>query len=238
MLELVVVTLGCFAAAFVNAAFATGGVYIMLASISAILPLTVAIPLLPAFALPSLISRVYLFWQHINWPIVKSFVIGSVIGVLLGGQVFVSLSERHLSLMIGLLLLLLTWWPHIKVTMPVSQLFLYVGISHSFLGTLFGAGGILQSTIIRTSLLKAQMTGTLAASLFAMDIFKISSYMFNGFSYQRYLPHLCAATVAGYIGVWAGKRASSFISDKTFRVVFKIIITLVAVKFIYAGLSE
>jgi hypothetical protein len=43
--QLVVIALGCFLASIVNAALATGGIYITLAATTAVLPVGVAIPL-------------------------------------------------------------------------------------------------------------------------------------------------------------------------------------------------
>lgn len=235
MFELFVISIGCFLAAFVNASFATGGVYIMLAVVSSVLPLTVTIPLLPALALPSLFARIFLFKQHIKATIVKSFVLGSAIGVLIGGQLFVSLDERLISVSIGVLILFLTWWPKLTLTLPKFNVFSYVGFAHSFIGTLFGVGGILQPAVMRTSLSQAQITGTLAACLFIMDLFKISSYVINGFSYLAYINQLLAAALFGFIGAWWGKRVSLSISQQTFRAIFKLIITVVALKLFLAG---
>lgn len=236
MIDLIIIGLGCFVAAFINASFATGGVYIMLAVVSAVLPLTVTIPLLPALALPSLFARIFLFREHINKSIVKAFVIGSIFGVLLGGQIFVSLDERVISLAIGSLILFITWWPNISVKLPRFNVFSYIGFSHSFIGTLFGVGGILQPAILRTSMTQAQITGTLAACLFIMDIFKISSYVHNGFSYIPYTYPLMIAILLGFLGAWLGKRISVSISQNTFRRVFKLIITLVAIRLLLKGL--
>ncbi|MBU3002963.1 sulfite exporter TauE/SafE family protein [Paraglaciecola arctica] len=233
MTELLVITLGCFLAAFINAAFATGGVYIMLAFMSAVLPITITIQLLPAFALPSLLARILLFWQHIDWKIAKSFFGGAVIGVFLGGQIFVNLSEGYICLLIGCLILLFTWAPHISLPLPKSNVFLFAGTVHSFIGTLFGIGGIIQSLVVRTELIKAQVTGTLAACLFSMGLLKLTSYLVNGFSYEIYWLHICAAIAAGFIGAWLGKRTSIAISDKLFRNIFKIITTLVAGRLLF-----
>ena len=60
-LSVIIVTLGGFVAAFVNAAFATGGVYILLASGSAVFPMTIAVPLMPLFAFSSLVTRILFF---------------------------------------------------------------------------------------------------------------------------------------------------------------------------------
>ena len=76
-------TAGGLLAAFINAAFATGGIYLILASSSFVFPLSVAIPLQSAFAFASLAARIAYFRQYIYWPIVGLFVIGSVFGCLL-----------------------------------------------------------------------------------------------------------------------------------------------------------
>ncbi|MGB1356834.1 MAG: hypothetical protein ACPG7P_06090, partial [Candidatus Puniceispirillaceae bacterium] len=73
LVEVLVISVGCFVAALVNAAVATGGVYIMLAASSAVLPLAAAIPMQSVLGAPSLTARAITFWRHINWPIVLMF---------------------------------------------------------------------------------------------------------------------------------------------------------------------
>ena len=69
VLEIIVIACGCFVASAFNAVFATGGVHIMLATSSSVLPLAVAIPMQAALNMPSLIARILSFRQHIHWPI-------------------------------------------------------------------------------------------------------------------------------------------------------------------------
>ena len=68
--SIIIITLGGFVAAFINAAFATGGVYILLASGSAVFPMTIAVPLMPLFAFSSLVARIFFFWKDIAWRLV------------------------------------------------------------------------------------------------------------------------------------------------------------------------
>ena len=232
-----VITAGSFVASFVNAAFATGGIYILLASSSAVLPLTVAVPLQSVLALGSLLARIGFFFKHITWPIVIAFACGSIIGVYFGARIFISLSEATIALLLGCLLLLLIWFPRVEWRMPVKHPFFFVGGIHAFLGTIFGVGTVLQPAILRTGLLKLQITGTLAAGLAIMEVFKITGYAAYGFDYTSYIPHIGLATVAGFTGTWAGKRVTHHISETTFRLVFKWLITLVAIRLLYRGWS-
>ncbi|MEC7485574.1 MAG: TSUP family transporter, partial [Pseudomonadota bacterium] len=107
LVEIMVITVGCFVAALVNAAVATGGVYIMLAASSAVLPLVAAIPMQAALAAPSLFARIVTFWPHIHWRIFAMFAPPAAVGVLIGAQVFVALDEGVISVALGGLLLLL-----------------------------------------------------------------------------------------------------------------------------------
>ena len=302
ILELLVVTAGGLLAAFINAAFATGGIYLILASSSFVFPLSVAIPLQSAFAFASLAARIAYFRQYIYWPIVGLFVIGSVFGVAIGSTVFVALPEATIALLLGLFLLVLIWMPSVrqdtgshdtglhhagtpgaspkssaftnvqstgtttqsaavqptaaqgvvtesevtkskateriatKRQTPLTWIFLPVGVAHSFLGTVFGVGTLLQPTILRTTLTKLQITGTLAACLLCMDVFKLTGYIAHGFDYSDYWPHIVCATIAGFIGTVAGKRVTHRVSEQTFRLVFKWLITLVALRLVYRGI--
>lgn len=236
--ELVVITVGCFVASFVNAAFATGGIYIILACSTAVFPLTIAVPLQSAFAFGSLAARIGFFWSHIYWPVVAAFVGGSAIGVALGASVFVNMPEAAISLLLAVLLLILIWSPSTEISIPLKHPFLPVGIAHSFIATVFGVGALLQPTILRTGLRKLQITATLAACLLTMDCFKLTAYVYHGFQYSDYIPHIALATSAGFVGTWAGKQIEHQVSEKTFRFVFKWLITLVALRLLYRGLSH
>lgn len=246
--ELLVVTVGGLIASFINAAFATGGIYIVLASSSLVFPLAVAIPLQSAFAFASLAARIVYFREYIYWPIVLLFGIGSIIGVAIGGQVFVALPEALMALLLGCLLLILIWAPARRkgvsddaaekvatTPQPYKPVFLPVGIAHSFIGTVFGVGALLQPTILRTPLKKLQITGTLAACLLIMDVFKLTGYMYHGFDYRDYWPHIIGATIAGFVGTILGKRVTHRVSEQTFRTVFKWLITIVAIRLIWRG---
>jgi uncharacterized membrane protein YfcA len=232
---LLVITLGSLVAAFVNAAFATGGVYITLISSLAVLPVSAAVPLQSAFAVGSLLARIGLFWKDIQWRIVATFVFGCLFGVYFGAKAFVALSDAMISMLLGATLLVLIWLPKSVGGLKLKHPFFYVGVVHSFVGTMFGVGGILQPFILRTDLRKFQITGTLAACMISLDVMKMTSYVAVGFRYQDYIPHIVLATLAGFAGAWLGKRATVHVSERAFRIVFRWLITVAALRLIYGG---
>lgn len=232
---LVVVTLGAFAASFVNAAFATGGVYVLLLATLAVLPASAAIPLQSPLSAGSLAARIGLFWKDIQWRIVATFVFGCLFGVYFGARAFVAASDALLQILLGILLIALIWLPRTAGGWKVKNPFIYVGMVHSFVGTMFGVGGILQSFIVRTELRKMQITGTLAACMISLDVMKITSYASFGFRYQDYIPHIVLATLAGFAGAWLGKRATLHVSERTFRIVFRWLVTFAALRLVWGG---
>ena len=151
-LSVIIVTFGSLVAAFINAAFATGGVYVLLAAGSAVFPMTIAVPLMPLLVFESFTSSVFFFWKYIVWFIVLLvFIVGSVC-VFLVVNTFIMIPEALLSLIIGCLLLILIWVGNFKLPTGSSKVFILVGLVHSFVATIFGVGAFLQPAILRTEL--------------------------------------------------------------------------------------
>ena len=234
---LLVVTLASFAASFVNAAFATGGVYVLLLGTLTVLPVSAAIPLQSPFSTGSLIARIGWFWRDIQWRIVATFVFGCLFGVYFGARAFIALPEGWIQVLLAILLMVLIWLPKTGGGWKVRHPFVYVGVVHSFVGTMFGVGGVLQSVIVRTDLRKVQITGTLAACMISLDVMKMASYVGYGFRYQDYVPHIVLATIAGFAGTWLGRRVTVHVSERAFRFVFRWLITLVALRLLWSGWS-
>ena len=204
--SVIVVTFGSLVAAFINAVLVTLAGSIMPSSI-------ISAPFSTKVFINATVSsgdgsRVFFFWKHIAWRIVLPVFIGSSLGVFLGVKVFIIIPESLLSLIIGCLLLVIIWVGTFKLPAGSSKIFILVGTVHSFVATIFGVGAFLQPAILRTELVKMQITGTLAACMLLMDIFKIIGFSSLGFNYLTYLPHIVGATLAGFLGTWLGKRES------------------------------
>jgi len=234
----VVIMVASFVAAFVNAAFATGGVYIILLAATSVLPVSAAIPLQSVLSVGSLLARIYYFWEHIDWRIVRTFVLGGCVGVYFGTRTFAALPESTIAISLGIVLLILIWMPKFNWHNPIKHPFLFVGVVHSYFGSLFGVGGVLQPFMLRSDLLKLQITSTLAVCLISLDVLKVWGYTSFGFSYFDYIPHIVGASITGVMGTWVGKRATHLISEKLFRRVFKVLVSLVALRLIYKGLAS
>ena len=231
--SILIVGFGCFIAAFINAAFATGGVFIVLATLTLVFPPSVAIPLMGPASAGSLVGRIALFRAEINWRICLMFSLGSIVGALVGALVFFALPENALRVGLALILLLMIWVPPSIWLRDRRIPFLPLGAVHTFLGTTLGLGGLLQAVLINTPMTKGALTGTLAFCMLSADVFKVLGFGSLGFDFRPYIPHIIVATAVGFAGVWAGKRISHRISDGLFRLVFRLIVSVVALRLLW-----
>ena len=232
-----IVAAGSFIGSYVSASFSSGGGYILFAFSTAVLPLASAIALQSTLSFGSLLSRVFYFRHHIDWSIVKKFSFGSIIGALAGLFVYANAPEAVISIFLGLLLLLLVWLPTLKDS-RLKHPFFTVGVTHAFVGSTFGIGAILQPVLLRTSLAKLEMIGTLAACLILLESIKTVGYFTIGFDYRPYLLLIAVATFTGVVGAWAGKRTHHLISDALFRIFLKLFISALGIRFILKGVNK
>jgi uncharacterized membrane protein YfcA len=104
--------------------------------------------------------------------------------------------------------------------------------------TLFAYGALLHAIILHTDLDRRQIVGTLGGCLAGMTVFKVTGYAFYGFDYSAYYAVIAAATAAGFAGTAVGKMIVDRLSETVFRLIYRGLITVTALRLLYAGLLE
>ena len=232
-----VIVLGSFLAALVNAAFANGGAMVILAVTSTVLPVSAIVPMHSTLLLGSTTSRAIVFRDHIDWRIAGPFLIGSVVAVAVAARIYVELPDQFIALAIGLVMLIAIWLPAIPWRPRLRHPWIVVGFIHSFLSTLLAYGALLHAIILHTGLTRRQVVGTMAMGLTGMGAFKITGYAVNGFDYRPYLLVIALSVIVAILGTWVGKLVIDRISEKVFRVVFRLFVTLTALRLIWVSLA-
>jgi uncharacterized membrane protein YfcA len=227
---------GSFFAALVNAAFSAGGAVIILAITSLVLPVSAIVPIHSTLLIGSTSSRVLLFRHEISWKIAGPFLVGSVIAVAIASRIYVELPETIIAMAISIVMLIAIWLPDVHWRPKLRHPWAVVGFVHSFLSTLFAYGAVFHAIILHTDLKKRQIVGTMAASLTGMGLFKITGYTLNGFDYAPYLPIIVASIAAAFVGTWVGRLVIDRISEAVFRAVFRLLVTVTAIRLLYVGL--
>ena len=233
---LYVIVFGSFAAAFTNAAFANGGAMIILAITSTVLPVSAIVPLHSTLLLGSTASRALVFREHIDWRIAGPFLVGSVIAVAIAARVYVELPDKAIAAAIGIVMLVAIWLPSVSWRPKIRQPWMVVGFIHSFFSTLFAYGALLHAVILHTGLKRRQVVGTMAACLTGMGAFKITGYAINGFDYRPYLLTIGLSVLVAFAGTWAGKLVIDRISEAVFRSVFRLLVTITALRLVFVSI--
>lgn len=233
-----VIVAGSFVAALSNAAFSAGGALIILAVTSVVLPVSAIVPIHSTLLIGSTSSRTLFFWQDIDWKIAGPFLVGSVFAVAIGARIYVELPDTVIATAISVVMLIAIWLPEVCWRPKLRHPWAIVGFVHSLLSTLFAYGALFHAIILHTGLKKRQIVATMAASLTGMGLLKISGYAINGFDYGPYLQIIVFAIAAAFLGTWVGKMIIDRISEAVFRTVFKVLVTLTALRLAYVGLID
>ena len=229
---------GSFLAAAFNAAFSIGGAMIILAITTTVLPVSAVVPMHSALLIGSTVSRTFMFWQYIQWKIVLPFAVGSLFGTMLGARTYFELPDDVIAIAIALVMLIAIWLPDISWRPKLKHPWAIVGFFHSLLSTLFAYGALLHAIVLHTGLARRQIVATMAGSLTSMSIFKITGYTWFGFDFRPYLVVIAAAITASFIGTWVGKRSSEKLPEASFRLIYRILITITALRLLYTALMN
>ena len=170
----------CFIGGFFSTLAGLGGGLFTLASTSLLLPVSVVVPLNGVLILAGQITRVTQFYRHINWEITLPFIPGSIIGASIGTLVYFAMPETFIAFMLGCVLLWFCWIPPSEkarqLAARIPAPYFWVGLAHTFLSTVSGAGVLFQSMMINSRMPKEAVVATIAGTLLFMALFKSAGY--------------------------------------------------------------
>jgi uncharacterized membrane protein YfcA len=232
----------CFIGGFFSTLAGLGGGLFTLACTSLLLPISVVVPLNGVLILAGQITRVVQFYKYINWEITLPFIPGSVIGATIGTLIYVALPEALLAFMLACVLLWFCWVPPsagartLAARIPFP--YFWVGMIHTFLSTVSGAGVLFQSLMVNSKLSKEAVVATIAGTLLFMALFKTIGYLAAGFDYSPYYLVIGLSWVMGICGTMLGKVCLNVLPDKYFRLLIKTVVSLFALRLFWLAGSD
>lgn len=224
----------CFVGGFISTVAGLGGGLLILACTSLLLPISQVVPLNGVIILAGQITRAIQFRKHIAWHITLPFIPGSILGATIGTLIYFELPEAFIALMLACVMLWFSWVPASDqsraLAARIPHPWFIVGIVHTFLSTVSGAGGLMQSLMVNSRLPKHAVVGTIAGTLLFMAIFKSAGYFLAGFDYRPYLGMITLCWVGGILGTSLGSRCLNILPDIYFRHLIKAVVTLFSLR--------
>jgi uncharacterized membrane protein YfcA len=219
-----------------TAAFGIGGGVAMLGALAGTVPPAVIVAVHGIVQFGSNIGRAVVQRAHAQWKLVARFAIGSAVGAAVGGAMFVALPERVLLAALGLFILAMVWIPKPAIPGLSSAGMLAGGLLSTVLSMFVGATGpFVQALLLPLGLDRKQLVATHAACMTAQHLLKVAAFGALGFAFADWLPLVLAMIAAGFLGTLAGTRLLDRLSERTFSIILKALLTVIALDLLHRG---
>jgi len=232
-----------FATSTLSAVIGMAGGMALLSAMLLFLDPLVAIPLHGVIQLVSNSTRTAIQKKHVQWKIVSHFAILLLPACLLGYNVARGLAPATGRTLIGLFVLVALWLPdQVWAGMGAAKVsdnskFLGLGGIVGFLSVTVGATGpLIAPFFLRLGLTRYGIVGTKAACQTLSHLAKIAVFGLAGFGFRRHAVILVSLSVMTILGTAVGSRLLHRANDKYFGVVYRIVLTMIALHLVYRGL--
>ncbi len=209
-----------------------GGVF-LISLMPGLLPVAAIVPVHGAVQLASNVSRAALGFRHIQWALVAAYAVGAAIGAALGSRVVVTVPSVALPVLLGVFILVVTWIPKSWLRFDWPGKFTTVGAVQTFLSLFVGAAGpLVTPVLLREGLSRDRVVVTHGAMMSLLHLLKIVTFGVLGFSLVPYLSLLAGMIGSAFFGSYVGTRLRTKVPEERFRVILKVVLTLLALRLI------
>jgi uncharacterized membrane protein YfcA len=206
-----------------------GGGVIMLAAMASLLPVSAIIPVHAVVQVGSNAGRAAVLRHWIDRARLLPFVLGSVVGIAIGGSIAVGLPAEVLRLVLGLFILQTIWLPFAAMAVIKGRGLALGGLVASVLTMLVGATGPYVLALFRPlGLGREGLVATHAAAMTAQHGLKMLAFGLLGFAFGPWLPLIMAMIAAGFCGTLVGRHWLGRLGERRFAQVVQTLLTLVA----------
>ena len=224
-----------FVTSFITAAFGIGGGAALLAVLATLLPPAALIPVHGVVQIGSNLGRAAILLRHVLWRIVPPFLVGTLIGVAVGGSLAVTLPPRAVQIAVGVFIL----WSVFFTPPSLMRRFAWLtGAVSSFLTMFFGATGPFVIAYLKAlSLERQELVATHASLMTAQHLLKTAVFGFLGFAFAPWAGLIAGMVGAGFLGTLAGRAVLMRIDERRFKLALDAILVLLAARLIWSGLA-
>lgn len=232
-------TAGSFFTHFFGMVAGAAGGLMFLAVLATVFPPVIVVPMHTVVQLVTNVGRVAIMRSYVIKDVLLPFLAGAVIGALFGAQIFITLSTGLLQGIIALFILLASWLPSVAGMGTTRGRFSIVGFAATFFGVFVSATGTMVGPFVQHATPdRRYYVATYGALLAIMHTAKLAAFLSVGIALGAYAPLIIALTGAGIVATWLGRMALDHMPERLFRTVFRVILTLLALRLLYVAARE
>lgn len=222
-----------FVSSLITVAFGIGGGAVMLAVLATLLPAAAIVPVHGLVQLGSNTGRAAMLVKYMRLDLLFGFTAGALLGTALGSSVIVQLHPGWIQVCVGLFIL---WSVLARPPAFLRRSGPVTGVFSSFLTMFFGGTGPFVATYVKAQNLERHAHVATHASLMTVQhLLKTIAFGFLGFAFLTWAGLIGLLIVFGFLGTLAGRLVLARIDEKRFRFVLNAILTVLALRLIYAG---
>jgi len=217
----------------VSASMGIGGGTVLLAVMAQVIPIKAIIPVHGVVQLGSNLGRAMMLMPQLNWQLASWFLLGSLVGALVGGQIVVSLPVTILKVTLGVFILYSVWGPKLSRLSGNTRGLLGGGFLSTLLTMFVGATGPFVIAILRSfELSRTALVSTSAACMVIQHLLKIIVFGLLGFAFWPYMGLMVLMILSGLIGTFIGTKILLKVNEIKFKHGLNIILSLLALRLI------
>lgn len=229
-----------FFASLLTSALGLGGGLMMVAVLAGALPPAALIPVHGVVQLGSNLGRAVLMRSHVRAAIFRWFALGAVVGIAAGAGIAVNLPRPVLMVVVAAFVLVSTWAPKLGSRPVPERGFVLVGAATSFVTMFVGATGPFLAPFLAPERLgdRQATVGTFAACMSFKHALKVAAFAFAGFAYLPWMPLAGAMIATGFLGTLAGRAIVVQLPERAFRLAFRILLTVLALRILWQAFGS
>ena len=182
-------------------------------------------------------GRIGFFRYGLDWKLLITFGIPSVIGSVSGAYLVPFVSQDVIKGVLGIFLVLYAviflWKEKLQFAPRLTNTIIGGSLS-GFLAGLIGTGGALRGAFLTAfQLNKERYIATAAAIALAVDVTRIPVYLHQGFLERQYYIYIVPLFVIALGGSYLGKRVVEKIPQKHFKRLVLLAVLVIGLKFMY-----
>ncbi len=236
----IVLVFASFFTSALTAAMGLGGGVALLALMGTGMPVASVLPVHAIVQLGSNLGRTFIQFKYIVWPLVLWFVLGSIVGVAMGGPVVMHIPDTFAKLLLAAFILWSVFGTKIKPGSSISKTYFIIGGAlTSFASMIIGAAGPMVAALIASKgYTKQPLIATHSVCMVFQHGLKILVFGALGFAFAQWAPMLIAMVASGSVGTYVGTRLLDNLPDKIFKLGFRVTMLLLSLHMIWGALKS
>jgi uncharacterized membrane protein YfcA len=228
-----------FIGSLVAAMWGLGGGALVLAVMALYFPPAAMIPLHGVVQFGSNFGRAMIMWREVLWTLVPAFLVGTVLGAMVGANTVMALPTPVLQIVVALFILYAAWAPKFKGGAPSQPKFFAVGALGAFTTMFVGATGPLIAPFVGAATDdRHKVVATHGMLMTFQHGFKCIAFGIVGFAFAPYIALLAGMLAFGFLGTVCGRHVLLRMREDIFRIGFRIVLTALAIRLGYGAIGK